>query len=114
MNFFDATVVSRDTVDAGPLGKLLAATSEPAGANVLIAVRPEKITVAKEGDGIKGTIAASAYLGERNHLHVLVDGVKEPVAVAQQNQDRDGVHYRAGDAVALSWAPESMVTLPPS
>ncbi|HWA91731.1 MAG TPA: ABC transporter ATP-binding protein [Rhizomicrobium sp.] len=112
MNFFDASVAAPDMLDAGPLGKMRASVSQPVGTKVLMAVRPEKIQVARDGDGIKGTIAASAYLGERNHIHVLVDGVKEPVAVAQQNQDRDGVHYRAGDAVVLSWAPEAMVILP--
>jgi spermidine/putrescine transport system ATP-binding protein/putrescine transport system ATP-binding protein len=116
MNFFDATVVSSDTLEAGPLGRVRAAVTQAPGTPVLIAVRPEKIVVAKDGTGddpfIKGTIAASAYLGERNHIHVLVDGLKEPVAVAQQNQDRDGEYYRAGDAVALSWPPEAMVILP--
>ena len=112
MNFFDATVIAADTLDAGPLGTLRTATSQPPGTKVLIAIRPEKIAVATDGPGIRGTIAASAYLGERNHINVMVEGVKEPVSVAEQNQDRDGVHHRAGDIVHLSWAPDAMVILP--
>ncbi len=117
MNFFEATVKAREgdaaVLEAGPIGTWRAVAPQPVGEQVLIAVRPEKIAVAKDGDGIRGTIAASAYLGERNHIHVLVDGIKEPVAVAEQNQDRDGAPHRAGDAVVLSWAPEAMVILPP-
>jgi spermidine/putrescine ABC transporter ATP-binding subunit len=114
MNFFDATVTAREgatcVLDAGPLGQLRAASSEPIGAKLLVAIRPEKITLADSG--IAGTIAASAYLGERNHIHVLVDGVKDPVAVAQQNQDRTGARRETGDKVHLTWQPEAMVVLP--
>jgi spermidine/putrescine transport system ATP-binding protein/putrescine transport system ATP-binding protein len=112
MNFFDATVKSDGTLDAGPLGSLRTASTPDAGGQVLLAIRPEKIIVSREPGGIRGTIAASAYLGERNHIHVLVDGVKEPVAVAQQNQDRAGRHFNSGDTVYLSWADDALVVLP--
>jgi len=112
MNFFDATVASPETLDAGPLGTLRTATPHPLGTPVLVAVRPEKIVVSQDEGPIKGTVAASAYLGERNHIQVLVEGVKEPVAVAEQNQARDGMRHRAGDTVHLAWAPEAMVILP--
>jgi hypothetical protein len=62
--------------------------------------------------GVRGTIAASAYLGERNHINVMVEGFTDPVSVAEQNQDRDGVHHRSGDVVFLTWMPEAMVILP--
>ena len=77
-------------------------------------MRPEKITLSSNaGPGaIKGTIAASAYLGERNHINVTVDGIGEPVSVAEQNRDHAGAPHRAGDTVYLSWAPEAMVILP--
>jgi spermidine/putrescine ABC transporter ATP-binding subunit len=114
MNFFDATVSAREgetaVLDAGPLGTLRATSPEPVGARVLVAIRPEKIVLADSG--IAGTIAASAYLGERNHIHVLVDGVKEPVSVARQNQDRGGKRLDAGDEVHLAWEPDAMVVLP--
>lgn len=112
MNFFDATVRDAESLDAGPLGILPGHAQQPDGTPVLLAVRPEKIVVSKDGGPVKGTIAASAYLGERNHIHVVVDGVREPVAVAQQNQSRDGVHYASGETVTLSWAPEAAVILP--
>ena len=118
MNFFDATVTSREgesaVLDAGPMGTVRAVMPHPAGTPVLLAIRPEKIAVSADpaSGGVRGTIAASAYLGERNHINVMVEGVREPVSVAEQNQDRDGVHHRAGDIVHLSWAPDAMVILP--
>jgi spermidine/putrescine ABC transporter ATP-binding subunit len=114
MNFFDARVAGREgdmaVLDAGPVGTLRAAAPQAFGTEVLVAVRPEKIVLGPEG--IAGTVAASAYLGERNHLHVAVAGLKEPIAVAQQNLDRGGLQHKPGDTVHLSWAPEAMVILP--
>jgi len=110
MNFFDATVADANLLDAGPLGQVRAATTEPKGTKVLIAIRPEKLVLA--GQGVAGTIAAQAYLGERNHIQVRVDGIAEPVAVAQQNQDRAREHHKPGDAVHLSWADDTFVVLP--
>jgi len=118
MNFFDATVIGRSgdhaALDGGPIGQIQAITSYPKDAAVLIAVRPEKVTLSgNAGPGtIKGTIAASAYLGERNHINVTVDGIAEPVSVAEQNRDHAGAPHHAGDTVFLSWAPEAMVILP--
>jgi spermidine/putrescine transport system ATP-binding protein len=114
MNFFDAKVIGRDgdvaLLDAGPLGPLRATAPQAVGTPVLVAVRPEKIALGPAG--IEGTVAAQAYLGERNHIHVAVAGLKEPIAVAQQNQDRGGATLHPGDTVHLAWAPEAMVILP--
>jgi spermidine/putrescine ABC transporter ATP-binding subunit len=111
MNFFEATVVSAEggnlELDAGPLGHLKAAGAFPAGARVLIAVRPEKITLSTSAGSVKGTVAASVYLGERSHFNVMVEGLKAPVSVAVQN-----AAHASGEMVYLSWAPEAMVILP--
>ncbi len=118
MNFFDAIVTSRDgdiaVLDAGPLGIVRAPASQPAGAAVLIAIRPEKIVLSSDAvsGGVRGIITASAYLGERSHIHVMVDGVTEPVSVAAQNRHRDGAQHNGGEVVYLSWTPEAMVILP--
>jgi spermidine/putrescine transport system ATP-binding protein/putrescine transport system ATP-binding protein len=118
MNFFDATVVARNgdaaTLDAGPVGKIQAVTSYPKDAHVLIAVRPEKIMLSSDvrPGAVMGTIAASAYLGERNHINVMVDGIGEPVSVAEQNRAHAAPHHGTGDVVYLSWAPDAMVILP--
>ncbi len=124
MNFFDAcvTAVERDnaTVDAGALGKISAPTGElafSAGDNVLVAIRPEKLTLEDqkpngEGNAVEGMLDNAAYLGERSHFYVRVDGLDQPVAVSAQNADR--VLENFGDQqrpVWLCWPSDAIVLL---
>ena len=125
INFFDGTVLresdGRLAIDSGPLGILPAMASgvaEPGlrlpGAQVLVAVRPEKIALSAErlADGdIAGTMGAAAYLGERSHFQVLVEGLKGSVGVAAQNASRAGAGLSAGARVYLSWPPEAVIVL---
>jgi spermidine/putrescine transport system ATP-binding protein/putrescine transport system ATP-binding protein len=127
MNFFDGRVSGFEgeyaVIDAGPVGTLKATgpgasgeLARRAGASVIVAVRPEKITLSQaavEGrNNVKGTIAANAYLGERSHLNVTVAGLDEPVSVAAQNADRLKTAHVAGESVVLSWPTDAMVILP--
>jgi len=100
MNFFKAKVesVSSGTamVDAGPMGRISTQTGElsfNAGDNALVAIRPEKLNLnaEKRDDGqnaVEGTVDAAAYLGDRNHYYVRVNGVEQPIAVSSQNLTR--------------------------
>ncbi|HTP78020.1 MAG TPA: ABC transporter ATP-binding protein [Rhizomicrobium sp.] len=113
MNFFDARVIGRDAgkavIDAGAMGVVRVETA--LGPDVLIALRPEKIALS--ADGVKGTVAAAAYLGERSHYNVVVPGLAEPVSVAGQNTERAvGRGHAPGDTVHLSWSPDALVVLP--
>ena len=69
-------------------------------------------TVAGREAGAEDLIAKYPHVGERNHINVTVDGIKEPVSVAEQNRDHTGAPHHAGDTVYLSWIPEAMVILP--
>lgn len=119
MNFLEGTVEGLEgglvTVNAGPLGRLrVGAGSGDApsqGELVTIGIRPEKITLgtsASDGtNGVKGTLSAAAYLGERNHFFVRIEGVDEPISVASQNNDPvDHKGWQEGSEVWLSWKPE--------
>ena len=55
-------------------------------------------------------VASAAYLGERSHYGVAIEGRAEPVAVAAQNAVRGG--FAVGDAVWLSWDADGVVVLP--
>ncbi len=100
MNFFEAKVesVSGDTatVDAGPLGRIPASIGDlgfNVGDNALVAIRPEKMSIASEkaaGDqgSAQGIIDAAAYLGDRNHYYVRINGIEQAVAVSTQNLTR--------------------------
>jgi spermidine/putrescine transport system ATP-binding protein/putrescine transport system ATP-binding protein len=128
MNFFDGKVTGFEgddvVIDAGPIGTLRANGSgasgdfaRRAGAKVIVAVRPEKVAISREPvsgvNCVSGTISANAYLGERNHLNVVVAGLKEPVSVASQNAERLHQGFTGGETVCLSWAKDAMVILPP-
>ncbi len=126
MNFFDGRVRKSDngtaTVDAGPLGAVEAATEGEApgvGADVLVAIRPEKLELHFEAPGegpniIKGRMGPAAYLGDRSHFHIFVPGLEQPVAVARQNMDGAGAGLASPDQqVWLSFSSESVVLLGP-
>jgi len=120
MNFFQGRISGADgddlTIDARPVGSLRARGSGRPGEAVIVAVRPEKIALAltppPSGNVIKGTVAANAYLGERSHLNVTVEGLQEPVSVAAQNVERLRNTHERGEVVYLSWPSEAMVVLP--
>lgn len=124
MNFFDATVSATKgksaTVDAGALGKISADMGDETfvkGDKVLIAIRPEKLSLAekKPRDGqnaVPGMLDTAAYLGERSHFYVSIDGLDQRIAVSAQNAKRllDGI----GDQqrpIWLCWPSESVILL---
>jgi spermidine/putrescine transport system ATP-binding protein/putrescine transport system ATP-binding protein len=119
MNFFTGTIGAREgalaRVDLGPLGQMHLTIDGRTGGEILIALRPEKITLSPEvrQGGVKGTVAALAYLGERSHYSIAVEGLSEPVFVADQNSATTRGHA-VGDIVYLSWSKEAVVVLPPS
>jgi spermidine/putrescine transport system ATP-binding protein/putrescine transport system ATP-binding protein len=112
INFFHATVKSIDgesvTANAGVLGIVtlpranlgFAAT---VGDHILLALRPERITLS--GSGVAGEIIAASFLGERSHYQVRIAGRTEPVFVACSSAAPQG-------PVMLGWAPGDMIALP--
>ena len=124
MNFFDGRVQRLDNglaiVDADSLGAIELATDDEAisiGADVLVAIRPEKLQLhfaapGAEANIIEGRMGPAAYLGDRSHFHVLVPGREQPVSVAVQNVAGSGAGLtKPGQAVWLSFSGESVVLL---
>ena len=124
MNFFDGQVRQLTNgsaiVDAGPLGSVEAPTDGEApgvGADVLVAIRPEKLKLHFEAPGeganiVEGRMGPAAYLGDRSHFHVLLPGRDLPVAVSVQNMDAAGAGLAAAhQAVWLSFSSNSVVLL---
>ena len=124
MNFFDGSVQGvssgTTTVDSGFLGKVQARTDSeiPSGGAVTVGIRPEKMQLSFERPSqsvniIEGKMGPSAYLGDRSHLYVYLDGRDEPVSVALQNLSRSTSDIREPDKpVWLSWEEDSVVLLP--
>lgn len=93
------------------------ATATPRGSPVLVALRPERLRIARttisdERNRLSGVVADSAYWGEMlMHTVRLADGsllrVSEPL--------RDGVGARSvtpGAGVTVCWPPEACILLP--
>jgi putrescine transport system ATP-binding protein len=95
------------------------AAPKPAGARVLVAVRPERMAIARAEEAARagdnrlvGTIADIAYFGDFFLYHVaLEDGrrlrVSQPVLTRVTARGLDWE-----DRVAVSWPPEASVVLP--
>lgn len=123
MNFFDARVsdvrAGKVIVDAGPIGNISALPGElpfVAGQLALAAIRPEKISISNEkpsnGNSVEGTMDTTAYLGDRSHFYVRVNGVEKPIAVSAQNLKRSDLSDVPGQgAVWLGWADDATVLL---
>ena len=88
------------------------------GAPVHLAIRPEWLDLHALGqvpsgeNSVRGTVRDVVYLGET--LHVLVDvGGAEPLRVAVRNEGQlqNPLHWRAGDAVEVAWKPEDCQVL---
>ncbi len=109
MNFFPGKVAVQSpdgvTVDAGPLGPLVAIGSGAVvGQPADIAVRPEKIRLQPAGEGqLRGKVRSIAYLGDRSHLLVDIDGLDTPVTVFSSNAEGERASVSVGDPVGLSW-----------
>ena len=123
MNCFDGrvreSVNGTAVVDAGSLGAIKAAIGAGApgvGADVVVAIRPEKLKLhfeipAEGANIVAGRMGPVAYLGDRSHFHVFLPGREQSVAVAVQNVE-PGTGLAASDQpVWLSFSRESVVLL---
>ncbi len=124
MNFIDGRVASvengRAVVDAGAAGRLTvpAGNGKAApGAAVAVAIRPEKLhlsDVAPAGAGncLAGTIGAEAYLGDRSHYYVNVEGLPRRLAIAHQNVSRSLDNSGStGRRVWVTWPEDAAILL---
>lgn len=123
MNFFEGTVSKVDgtriSVDAQGLGPIQGDRGERAfaeGDRIQVAIRPEKLELSEDqpnggSTSVKGKLRHTAYLGERSHFFVELDGLEKPVAVSAQNK-LDAIPVSDDSRpVWLSWSPESLVLL---
>ena len=123
MNFFDATVQQTSGANLALSVQGLGNITAPArdrhfadSAAVQVALRPEKLALSEarpEGaaNAVQGTLKNSAYLGERSHFYVSVDGLETPVAVSAQNRERVSPGGDDARPVWLSWDNDAVVVL---
>jgi len=88
------------------------------GKEVVVAIRPEKLVlsttpITSGQASIVGELNTSAYLGDRSHFYVSVDGCENPFAVASHEIESASDDFmERGRKVWLSWADESLILLP--
>ena len=123
MNFFSGTIrrngAAMGAVETEGLGTIdmpLDRLTRPDGTPVQVALRPEKFLLSAEkpdtDTAVRGRISTTAYLGERSHHYVRIEGKEQPVAVSSQNFASNGADSLATDApVWLTWSPDAVVIL---
>jgi ABC-type Fe3+/spermidine/putrescine transport system ATPase subunit len=85
----------------------------------MVAIRPEKLTLTLEPPGgdtnvVRARIGPAAYLGDRSHYHVYLEGREQPVSVAVQNvEGRSADSLSADQPVWLRFSSKSVVLLEP-
>jgi spermidine/putrescine ABC transporter ATP-binding subunit len=85
----------------GVLGETI--TQECTGTLLL---RPERIDVRRDGDGVEGVIETLTFLGEEWHVHLRVGGLQVKASVSSLVKERDLPGLAVGDTLRLSWRPQ--------
>ena len=122
MNFFEGQVTSQGSTEVSIATNLLGDVTTtckktfPVGTKVWVAIRPEKLIPQFdkpefEGSHIKGTMAASAYLGDRSHFYVHIHNKDEPVLVAIQSLERSSNTGQSSQDVWLRWSNSAAIIL---
>ena len=79
------------------------------GQRVNAVLRPEKITIARDG-GHEAEITGVSYLGPITYLECRLDS-GDVAAAARQNVEPGGDAFRAGQRLRLTWAEESLIVV---
>jgi ABC-type Fe3+/spermidine/putrescine transport system ATPase subunit len=81
----------------------------------VIAVRPERVRVARSGDGLAGEVVAAMVIGPTMQCLVKTDNGQE-VLVRQQRggANGDGEALREGERVVLTWDEDAALRLDPN
>lgn len=125
MNFVEAQVIDvrngEAVLDTAGLGKITTTANSDfihKDAAIIVAIRPEKLLLSADRqpenqDAVQGTLKTSAYLGDRNHFYVSVDGCEKPLAVAATEAEVSGEKsFDHESTVWLSWADNALILLP--
>ena len=124
MNFFDCRlqefsngIALGQSKDLGNIKIQTEQSLATPGEAFTLAIRPEKFSIAFEPPDqqhnlVKGRMGPSAYLGDRSHFYIHVEGRDQPVSVALQNLSGmlDQI-YTTDREVWLTWSDDAAVML---
>jgi spermidine/putrescine transport system ATP-binding protein/putrescine transport system ATP-binding protein len=117
MNLIPTTVAAQSgptvTLDGGALGRWdVPGSGHTVGAKVDLALRPERLRfVAAPQGGLNGKVLSVAYLGDRSHYLVGVEGLGRPLAVFRSNAGETGAAPQPGQPVHLVWEGSGAIIL---
>lgn len=123
MNFFDGKVTDiadgTASVDVKGLGQVLTTNFGPKlrpGDDVCIAIRPEKLNLTEceprgAGNKSQGQMDKAAYLGERSHYYVRLNGASQLIAISAQNRQRAEGTPEEKRPVWISWEDNAFVVV---
>ncbi len=124
MNFFDGRMLGREQgrpmIETERLGAIAASSASAElgpGETVTVALRPESIhvearTAGAAPAGLAGTISKLAYLGDRTHVYVKVEGSDKLILAALSSTPALAAIGEGQQAqVTLSWSPASVIVL---
>ena len=121
MNFFEGHIVGiaggTATVETQALrrvhGKVPDGAKFNVGARVLVAIRPEKLTLSREPQNdasIRGRVIAAAYLGDRSQFQAKIEGASDPVIIAMQNTGANSMRrFEPGETVHVGWSDDGPI-----
>ncbi len=110
-------------LDAQGLGQIRVPLDEGfmyKGSKVVVALRPEKLMLSENRNTeiqntVQGKLSTSAYLGDRTHFFVTIDGCEEAIEIASQESGLSSDQsLERGGKVWISWAENSLIVLPAS
>ncbi|MFI6319603.1 ABC transporter ATP-binding protein [Nonomuraea sp. NPDC050556] len=105
-NLFEGTASGSGSLKSELFGMLPATGDVREGTSALLAVRPEKVRLAADGErGLKGTVVDVSFYGGISHISVEVPRQPKPVLVAVQGASR----VEPGEKVVLSWDTQDAV-----
>ncbi|TDK51461.1 ABC transporter ATP-binding protein [Antarcticimicrobium luteum] len=123
MNFFEGKITGisdhRASVDVKGLGHVTTTNFDAKlkpGVDICIAIRPEKLILTENeprntGNKARGQMDKAAYLGERSHYYVRLDGISQPVAISAQNRQRAEGAPEEKRPIWISWEDDAFVVL---
>ncbi len=125
INFFDGSIKGREgdstVLDVQGLGTVHSSSAgkdAPESGSTTVAIRPEKFNLSfrqpnVQTNMVEGIIQAAAYLGDRSHYYVQVEGRESLIAVAAQNAERQlqAVESDNHDKVWLTWEEDATLLL---
>lgn len=104
-------------LEAAGIGEFeLPAAVAPPGAEVGVAVRPEKVELSREPPAAgliaaRGTVAQVAYFGDYSHVTVAIGGGVRITCYHTHRSRRDLGAFAEGEACWVSWHPADCILL---